>query len=648
MSGVYSRRGWVCAMLLALWSSVAGATETSHPLEPPDLSSPRATLNHFLTTGDAMSEFMRDRYWHAPSRALVDQLERLEAEREGLFDLSEIPPAARSELVRDGIHYLYDVLSRIELPPEAEIPDAAVFEDAVTESEESGEKTASWTIPHTEITLVRIEDGVGAGKFVFSSSTLARAEEFYNKARTLPYRRDVPLEDYVEMRPYLSFKSWFFSSRTIESFPDWLKQSVLDQALWKWIALAAWVIASVVLVAIVHRLMRNQRSGDALRAQLARVATPLTLLLIPLTLDQMNRALTLTGWVSGGVVLVAKGVTFLALAWIIWATLIAIAEAIIASPKIPNQGLNASLLRLIARTTGIVIVTAIVLYVSNQLGAPLYSLVAGLGVGGLALALAVRPTLENIIGSLTLFADKPVRVGDYCRFGNEYGTVEEIGMRSIRLRKQDDTIVTLPNADFSQREITNYSRRRCWLYETRLGLRYETSPEQLRYVMAKLREMLHGHPKVSSDSLHVRFGGFGAYSLDIVLFAYIRTRDWLSYRAIREDINLRIMDIIEEAGTCFAFPTQTAYLGRDPGLDVERGKEAETQVQAWRAEGQLPFPDFDQDQYKEKEDILDYPPKGSPGYKAEAQVSELKPKPSGEHGQGQVHSLAEERKRPLP
>ena len=99
----------------------------------------------------------------------------------------------------------------------------------------------------------------------------------------------------------------------------------------------------------------------------------------------------------------------------------------------------------------------------------------------------------------------------------------------------------MPNADFSQRELTNYARRRRWLYETTLSLRYETSPEQLRYVMAKLREMLLGHPKVSPDWLHVRFDdGFGAYSLDVAVFAYIRTRDWLTYRAIREDINLRI------------------------------------------------------------------------------------------------------------
>ena len=115
--------------------------------------------------------------------------------------------------------------------------------------------------------------------------------------------------------------------------------------------------------------------------------------------------------------------------------------------------------------------------------------------------------------------------------------------------------------------------------------------------------------------------GFGAYSLDLAVFAYIRTRDWLNYRAIREDINLRIMDIVKEAGTGFAFPSQTAYFGRDAGLDAGRGQEAETQVQEWRSKGQLPFPEFDEGVRGEKEDILDYPPEGTPGYKPRAGVS---------------------------
>jgi MscS family membrane protein len=139
--------------------------------------------------------------------------------------------------------------------------------------------------------------------------------------------------------------------------------------------------------------------------------------------------------------------------------------------------------------------------------------------------------------------------------------------------------------------------------------------------------MLNGHPKVSPEKLHVRFQSFGAYSLDISLFAFIRTRDRLTYRAIREDINLRIIDIVDEAGTGFAFPSQTTYLGRDMGLNSERGQEAELQVQAWRSQGRLPFPEPDQSSREAQEDTLDYPPEGSPDYKPAAGQPNSAPKP---------------------
>jgi MscS family membrane protein len=131
--------------------------------------------------------------------------------------------------------------------------------------------------------------------------------------------------------------------------------------------------------------------------------------------------------------------------------------------------------------------------------------------------------------------------------------------------------------------------------------------------------MLLDHPEVSPDWLHVRFHSFGAYSLDIAIFAYIRTPEWLKYRAIREDINLKIMDIVKEAGTGFAFPSQMAYLGRDSGLDAERGRQVVAEVQEWRANGQ-------------NEGILDYPPGGSAGYERDTGSSAPMPaeaKPTG-------------------
>ncbi len=255
----------------------------------------------------------------------------------------------------------------------------------------------------------------------------------------------------------------------------------------------------------------------------------------------------------------------------------------------------------------------------HNLGVPVYGLVAGAGVGGLAIALAARSTLENFMGTLNLYADRPVRVGDLCRHGDDpspawlrIGTVEEIGLRSTRIRGIDRTVTTIPNADFSNMHIVNLTQRDRMAFRPTLGLRYETTDDQLRLVLANLRELLLAHPRVSDEPARVRFASFGEYSLNVEILAYVTTSNWDEFLAIQEDINLRIMRIVQEAGTGFAFPSRTLYHGRDGGLDVERQQAAEGQVREWAAAQSLPFPDFAADYRKEITDTLDYPPEGSP------------------------------------
>jgi MscS family membrane protein len=178
--------------------------DSKHPLEPLDMSSPRATLNSFLTTGDVLFKYVHEEYWGNTNSVAEDRLHILNTSLHRMFNLREIAPAARYDLGRDGTVYLYEVLSRIELPPEADIPDAAAYviagegeRPAVDAETVKGKKAVgklvAWTIPHTEITLVRVADGERAGQFLFSFSTVIRAKEFYEKVRSLSYRRDVPI-----------------------------------------------------------------------------------------------------------------------------------------------------------------------------------------------------------------------------------------------------------------------------------------------------------------------------------------------------------------------------------------------------------------------------------------------------------------------
>jgi len=151
------------------------------------------------------------------------------------------------------------------------------------------------------------------------------------------------------------------------------------------------------------------------------------------------------------------------------------------------------------------------------------------------------------------------------------------------------------------------------LIKSTISVRYETSPEQLRFLLVKIRELLLGHPRIHPEPARVRFVEFAASSLNLEVFAYATTRDWEEFLGIREDLFLRIMDIVKQSGTAFAIPSQNVYFGRDNGLDACRTSAAETQVQSWRDEGRLPFPDFAPEQKDQLRGSLVYPPEGSPG-----------------------------------
>ena len=234
------------------------------------------------------------------------------------------------------------------------------------------------------------------------------------------------------------------------------------------------------------------------------------------------------------------------------------------------------------------------------------------------MALAIRPTLENLIGGLILFIDRPVRVGDFCHFGTHRGTVENIGVRSTQVRALDRTVISVPNAAFVDMEIVNWARCDKMLIEATIGLRYETEPDQLRYVLASLREMLHAHPRIDRETVRVRFVGYGASSLDIQIRVYALTREWNEFHAIREDVFLRLNKIVDEAGTGFAFPSRTLYLGRDGGLDEELSRSVMDKVGAWRRSGRLPFPNMETSRIEALAGTLDYPPLGSPGTESSA------------------------------
>ena len=226
------------------------------------------------------------------------------------------------------------------------------------------------------------------------------------------------------------------------------------------------------------------------------------------------------------------------------------------------------------------------------MGFNLTTVLAGLGIGGIAIAFAAQKTLENLFGGISVLADEVIRVGDTCRFGDRVGIVEDISLRSTRIRTVERTELSIPNGALATMNIENLTRRDKILFNPTLGIRCETTADQLRYVLAEIRRMLFEHPKVDSDSARIRFASIDPSALNLEVFSYVLAREMAEFTAIREDLLLRIMEIVQKSGTDFAFPSQTLYLSRGQGLDREKGAAAEQQVQQWRNQNILPFPDF--------------------------------------------------------
>ncbi len=522
-----------------------------HALEPPDTSSPRATLRSFLEDArEAWTIFLtsdesrRERY-HQAGRRLGRATRCL--------DLSELPPGALGKMAGETAILLLDVLERIQLPPWAQIPDAQAVEQ---------EELTQWRIPHTSIVLRRVAEGPRAGEFLFTPKTVERAKEFYERTRHLEPRSKAVVHDgYAIFRTH---PGWMIPLAWVKALPDWVQGVYLGQALWQWLALALLLVLAAALVVAVRRWSRLRPRDDSVRSHLRRMAVPVAVLLLGFLLrDVMIGQIGLAGTMVAVMHLALRGIMVLAGAWLTMLIGGATAQAIVNSPRIHPQSVDASLVRIAARLVSLVLAVLIVVEGARMLGLPVMGLIAGLGVGGLAVALAAQSTIENFIGSITVYADRPVRVGDFCRFGDEVGTVEQIGLRSTRIRTLGRSVMTIPNAEFSRLKLDNFSLRDSNLFRTTVSLRYETTPQQLRDVLAGVRKLLLDHPRVLEDPARVRLVEFGPHSFQLEVFAYVDSSDWNEFLGIREELFLQIADAVEAAGTRLAVPAQTTYLARD-------------------------------------------------------------------------------------
>lgn len=205
-----------------------------------------------------------------------------------------------------------------------------------------------------------------------------------------------------------------------------------------------------------------------------------------------------------------------------------------------------------------IVVLGGILIIQN-LGYSVGSLLAGVGIGGLAIALAAQDTLANLFGTVVMLTDKPFKVGDWIEFKGVDGDVESVGFRSVKIRTWAKSLVTIPNKLITSEVIENWSAMPKRRVKMKIGVTYESKPEQVENLVIKIRELLKNSPEVSQDFFLVNFTEFNAYSLDILIYYFTVSTAWAEHLAVRQKINLEIMKLVEELGLSFAFPTQSLY-----------------------------------------------------------------------------------------
>ena len=244
-----------------------------------------------------------------------------------------------------------------------------------------------------------------------------------------------------------------------------------------------------------------------------------------------------------------------------------------------------SLVSLARRVLDVLIFLVIALAALSAMDVNVTAALAGLGIGGLAIGLGAQKTFENLLGGISILTDKAIVVGDPCKIGDRAGTVEDIGLRSTRIRTEERTVLTIPNGTVATAVLENFRFRDKILCKQLVRLRYDLSPDHLRYVLAEIREVLARNPKVEGPTSRVRVLRFGDYAVEVEIYAYILERDFGLYLAAQEALILDVLDTLDRTGGALALPSQATIVTQDAWIDPEKAAVAKKAVETGRASG---------------------------------------------------------------
>ncbi len=502
----------------------AAAEPVTHQV-PAAFSSPQATMETFLTAFYGA---------HGPD------LDRAAS----CLDLEALSPAVRSLQGRELAGILKRIIDRTRLVNTDDIPNGADGSPWLFERFDTG-----------SVVIARTADA----RWLFSRETV---ESIWNIHEEIADREVVA--GIEEAHEIVTPAMWVRSA-----VPETFRKRLLFLEGWQWLGILIVIVTGVVVgriftavaaTAIDHAIARRFHQID--KALLTATINPASVLLMVILWGHgavwLGLPPVFLKIYFDGIVLVAV-VAFSLMAYRIIDVASAVAERKTAAT---DSRLDDLLVPLIRKSLKVLVVAIGLVTVAGSVGIEVAGLLAGLGLGGLAFALAAQDTVSNLFGSVTVLFDRPFQVGDWMKIGSTEGSVEEVGFRSTRIRTFYNSLITLPNSNLINASVDNLGARRYRRWSTRLGIAYDTPPERVDAFCEGIRTLIERHPHTRKDYYHVYFNEFGAASLEILLYVFFVTPDWATELRERHRLATDILRLAHELRVEFAFPTQTLYLRR--------------------------------------------------------------------------------------
>jgi len=517
--------------------------ESATPAAPvlgsnPATQSPRATMKTFMTAMAAYATALKDGNKELAKQSMDTAL--------AVMDLNTLPILLRGEQGKQAAVAIKEVLDRTMKIDYEALPDLQQVES---------NPPTTYALGTSGVSLALVAGSDGASQYLISSETVSQARNLYDAVSERPHL-DGNEDDALELEEAGLFsRDWL---------PSWSLLSFGGLQFWQWLALFIAILIGLIINAIlgyVPGIMKRAAfmltpdmqdyAAEKLRYPVAWVLTAYFWTIAIFILGISGTPQTILYWII-------RLLTAFSWLWFLYRFGDVLAELVSTSRL--GRTFDEPLRRLITRSIKIFILIISLLTIAQANDINVASIIAGLGVGGLAVALAAKDTLANFFGSVMIMLDKPFRVGDWVKIGDQEGTVEDIGFRSTRIRTFYNSLISVPSSTLAMNSIDNMGARTYRRQVITIGVTYDTPPEKIEAFCEAIKNIILANPNTRKDYFHIVLNDFADSSLNLMLYFFVKTPDWSRELVERHNVILEVIRSAKDLGIDFAFPTQTVHI----------------------------------------------------------------------------------------